>query len=258
MKKQYYKIGDFSRLSGVSIRSLRYYDRIGALKPAYVNEETGYRYYMPEQMIQLEVVKLSLAMKLPLKDLVNDANGQIPNLKKLIEDGQRQAKKQLLETQKMLRLSDNLLEQINRLDVSHPEEIFYRCQFDKRYVLVCPWDTQKDDGQSYVDKIEILHKMAEQQGAIVLTQQGLLFDCEKEKVYVFLTIEGAKNIENCMCFPAATYDCMILEEHKMNDLPQMVAQHNQSIRYIFCLNTDIFTFCLENNFHRLEAQCLLP
>ena len=38
------KIGDFSKLSQVPIKTLRYYDRIGLLNPAQVDRFTGYRY----------------------------------------------------------------------------------------------------------------------------------------------------------------------------------------------------------------------
>lgn len=44
------KIGDFSKLSRVSIRMLRHYDEIGLLKPVKIDEWTGYRYYSEEQL----------------------------------------------------------------------------------------------------------------------------------------------------------------------------------------------------------------
>lgn len=47
---QVLKIGDFSKLSRVSIRMLRHYDDIGLLKPAEVDRFTGYRYYREEQL----------------------------------------------------------------------------------------------------------------------------------------------------------------------------------------------------------------
>ena len=42
------KIGEFSKLSRVSIRMLRHYDDIGLLKPAEIDRFTGYRYYAPD------------------------------------------------------------------------------------------------------------------------------------------------------------------------------------------------------------------
>ena len=40
-----FKIGEFSRLTQVSVRMLRYYDETGLLKPAHIDPWTGYRLY---------------------------------------------------------------------------------------------------------------------------------------------------------------------------------------------------------------------
>ena len=40
-----YRIGEFSRIVGVTIKALRYYDDIKLLSPAHVDEDNGYRYY---------------------------------------------------------------------------------------------------------------------------------------------------------------------------------------------------------------------
>lgn len=44
------KIGEFSKLSRVSIRMLHHYDEIGLLKPVQIDHFTGYRYYKEEQL----------------------------------------------------------------------------------------------------------------------------------------------------------------------------------------------------------------
>lgn len=44
------KIGEFSKLSRVSIRMLHHYDEIGLLVPAQIDHFTGYRYYREEQL----------------------------------------------------------------------------------------------------------------------------------------------------------------------------------------------------------------
>ena len=56
------KIGDFSKLSLVSIKALRYYDEVGLLKPVHVDQFTGYRYYSASQLPRLNRI-------LALKDL---------------------------------------------------------------------------------------------------------------------------------------------------------------------------------------------
>ena len=44
------KIGEFSKLSRISVRMLRHYDEIGLLKPAETDRFTDYRYYREDQL----------------------------------------------------------------------------------------------------------------------------------------------------------------------------------------------------------------
>jgi DNA-binding transcriptional MerR regulator len=48
-----YRIGDFAKLTQIPIKTLRYYDEIGLLRPANVNRATGYRYYTATQFEHL-------------------------------------------------------------------------------------------------------------------------------------------------------------------------------------------------------------
>ena len=45
-----YRIGEFSLMNKVTVKTLRYYDEIGLLKPAYVDQHNLYRYYLSEQI----------------------------------------------------------------------------------------------------------------------------------------------------------------------------------------------------------------
>ncbi|MCP4426243.1 MAG: MerR family transcriptional regulator [Chloroflexi bacterium] len=57
-----FKIGVFSKLSRVPVKTLRYYHQIGLLAPARIDDFTGYRYYTAVQMARLNRI-------LALKDL---------------------------------------------------------------------------------------------------------------------------------------------------------------------------------------------
>ncbi|HEU0296678.1 MAG TPA: MerR family transcriptional regulator [Anaerolineales bacterium] len=48
-----FKIGEFSRLSRVSVRMLRHYDQLGLLTPSQIDPFTNYRYYSAEQLPRL-------------------------------------------------------------------------------------------------------------------------------------------------------------------------------------------------------------
>jgi DNA-binding transcriptional MerR regulator len=55
-----FKIGDFSKISRVSVKTLHHYDEIGLLKPLHVDQFTGYRYYSTDQLMRLSRI---LALK---------------------------------------------------------------------------------------------------------------------------------------------------------------------------------------------------
>ena len=64
------KIGEFSKLSRVSIRMLRHYDDIGLLKPAEIDTFTGYRYYREDQLIVMGRITALKDMGFSLADIV--------------------------------------------------------------------------------------------------------------------------------------------------------------------------------------------
>ena len=43
-------VGEFSRMTYLSVKTLRHYHQVGLLEPAQVNPGTGYRYYLAEQI----------------------------------------------------------------------------------------------------------------------------------------------------------------------------------------------------------------
>jgi DNA-binding transcriptional MerR regulator/predicted transcriptional regulator YdeE len=71
------KIGDFSALSHVSVKALRYYDDIGLLKPVHVDSSSGYRYYSAKQLPRLHRI-------LVLKDLGLSLDQIAPILEKCV------------------------------------------------------------------------------------------------------------------------------------------------------------------------------
>jgi len=49
-------IGDFSRMTHLSVKTLRHYHEVGLLTPAFVNPDSGYRYYRAEQVPVAQVI----------------------------------------------------------------------------------------------------------------------------------------------------------------------------------------------------------
>lgn len=60
-------IGALSKQTGVHIKSLRYYDSLGILRPAYVDPSSGYRYYSLQQIPVVDAIQLCVDLDIPLK-----------------------------------------------------------------------------------------------------------------------------------------------------------------------------------------------
>ncbi len=62
-------ISEMAKLSGVSVRTLHYYDEIGLLAPSEIVADTGYRYYNEKSMEQLQQILFYRELDFPLKDI---------------------------------------------------------------------------------------------------------------------------------------------------------------------------------------------
>ncbi len=86
-KKTRLKIGEFSQLMQVTVKTLRHYEQKGLLLPDEVDEWTGYRYYSIDQMQKLQAIRdlQHLGFSLDeIKDLFED-NSHIPSIRQLTE-----------------------------------------------------------------------------------------------------------------------------------------------------------------------------
>ena len=253
MQGNYLRIGEFSKLTGASIKSLRYYDEIGVLKPYYVDKDTKYRYYIPEQIIELNVIKLCLSLNLPLESLKWKSNNT--SLTNLIDTGKEKAEQVISETYKMLDLIDDIKLQIYRLNVVHNQKEVYKCTMPKRQILVSEWSIDYNSEQ-YIEKIAELNELANKNNLTVLTQQGILYSVEAKKYYVYIVVKGNYLSGNMMTIDKKEYSCMILKEADVKNVLKIVKEKIGATKYVFYLNTDIYDFCLRHPLHMLEVQCL--
>src|SRR5215470_377028 len=65
-QKNLLAIGDFARMTRLSIKALRLYDQLGLLQPLHVDPQTGYRYYGVEQLSSARMIRNMREMDMPL------------------------------------------------------------------------------------------------------------------------------------------------------------------------------------------------
>src|ERR1700728_3702653 len=62
-------VGEFSRMTHLSVKTLRHYHQVGLLEPATVNPDTGYRYYSGEQIPAAQVIRRLRDLEMPVADV---------------------------------------------------------------------------------------------------------------------------------------------------------------------------------------------
>ena len=64
-----FTVGDFSRITHLSVKTLRHYHEVGLLEPATVNPSTGYRYYSGEQIPTAQVIRRLRDLEMPVGEV---------------------------------------------------------------------------------------------------------------------------------------------------------------------------------------------
>ncbi len=137
--KTYYSIGETAKLLGITVQTLRYYERIGLVTPKVVNERTGYRYYAFSQFHMIDRIKYLQYLGMPLDDIGQImAKGTVDGLLPALEEQWQLAQKELAQVQ--ARINDiewyvNYFTYLSRMD---PSTELYRIQMDTRYIISVP------------------------------------------------------------------------------------------------------------------------
>ena len=100
-----FKIGEFSKINQITVKTLRHYEKIGLIAPCEVDEWTKYRYYDVSQLKKMSTIiylkRLGFALS-EIKDIMNK-DGGIPSFEMI------EAKLKLCK------------DEIKRLEVRHVE-----------------------------------------------------------------------------------------------------------------------------------------
>jgi DNA-binding transcriptional MerR regulator len=116
------KISEFSRLSQVTIKTLHYYDKLSLLKPAHIEEPSGYRFYTVDQLSRIHRIMALKEMGLSLEQigLILDQDLSVEQIRGMLRLKQAEIQEQINSEQKRLSLVEFRLRMIEA-EVNFPE-----------------------------------------------------------------------------------------------------------------------------------------
>jgi DNA-binding transcriptional MerR regulator len=104
-------IGDFSRMTYLSVKALRHYHDIGVLEPAEIDPASGYRFYLPSQVGLAQMIRRLRDLGMPLEEVRTILQAPDPDTrdKTLVAHLQRM-EEQLAQTQQTVASLRTLLQ----------------------------------------------------------------------------------------------------------------------------------------------------
>lgn len=180
MRNSLLSIGEAAKLKNVSIKALHYYEKLGVFMPAYVDPESGYRYYSPAQLFDLDVILTCSELGIPLKRILDYRNeyGTL-DLRQLLHEGADLAEQKLQRAQKSLLQINSCLEEISHQDTYRHSQAPYTRTLDAAYIYAAPWDlTVPFEVKRYLKTMSDLYKQADLLDTTPLYFQGLLINTQ--------------------------------------------------------------------------------
>ena len=240
--KKLMSIGEVSKIKNISVKSLRYYADIGILPPAYVNPQSGYRYYSIEQLFILDLISICLELDIPLKQFKNYLNtqGEV-DIGNLLIDGQKIA----AEKMRKLQSSVHLLEAISK-HIQHSEELKQKKAKrievkPKRFFLTMAWNGDITDYKTISTNYTKLYKQSKTLNLGDSFNQGIIYIYKDATIQANVFIEISQyysGIDNLLVIEESLFECQRLNVKELLQYAEKSFTQTTIIKELIELNVN--------------------
>jgi len=163
--KMSYTVKKLAKLSGLSIRTLRFYDAIGLLKPAYYGDN-NYRYYEDEQILLLQQILFYRELGFPLNNIQRIISSDDFNKIDALISHKKILKQSRDRTKQLIKTVDQTIAHLRGNITMRDEELFigfaHKFAFDSYVTAFAPGNEQMLDKYFSSDLIMFNYAMSKQ------------------------------------------------------------------------------------------------
>jgi len=213
-----FPIGVLAKLSGVHIRSLRYYETLGILKPEYIDPETLYRYYTYRQMRVVEAIQYCVELDIPLKkfaEFLSQESGQI-DYAALAQYGKKVTEEKMQSILNRQRFLEEMTE-----GMAHAAKCAQNGKtttwFPERYFYFAPYTGPQNGGTFQSAMVKLINDL-ESNGFQASYSNGVMLRFQGGKPESFCFVEIKKTGKDISAYPqiftipAGAYLCVTAGE----------------------------------------------
>ena len=265
-KKALLSIGDFSKITGVGIKALRYYDEAGILTPAFVDPDSGYRYYSFHQKLLVDAIQFCVELGIPLKQFPDYTNADEPaswiSYADLVGKGEEIVREKMKTLQERLDLLKEMRKEIHRAEESCQRNRPEKYSLPARDCWIVPYEGRqfsRESGQLTNKIILEIHRnnmrLGNTGGLLLLRQQGVW----KQFLFVDVHKDSAreKKTPQVIHIPRGVYLCKKVERSGIEQVWDWSRPHVKPERIQLVIETELFVGNYRFSQPVLEQRCLL-
>lgn len=263
-KKNLLSIGELSKITGVHIKALRYYDSLGILKPAYVDPESGYRYYTFCQKAVVDAIQFCIDLNIPLKYFNDYTNETGPWIcyQNLVERGTTLVEEKIRVMQERLALLKTMQTEIKRSEISYQSKDPAKYVLPERICRIAPYEGPLGCDASN----ELLKKLimdVYQHGMKIGNTNGLILlkKDDQWKQFIFVDIHAAPDVPKAssviLRIPAGQYLCKKVNESGIRHVWDWCRPYATAEEIELVIETELFVGNYSFSKPILEQRCLL-
>ena len=265
MKKQdLIPIGVLSKITNVHIQSLRYYEKIGVLKPAYIDEKSRYRYYAFSQIRIVEAIQYCVELDIPLKDFstfISDEDNI--DYATLIAYGHKIANEKIESIMHKMKHLDSIEKEMLHSNLLCDNSII-SCELPEKTYYTIPYSGTQNSPYFRNSVIQLLNEV-HSHNYTTGYDIGLLTVHSNEKTnhYLYTDIlnlsNGITEQPNIIHIPKSIFHCLTRTCSDISSAPELFHEYIKDAERYIIIEADYFTekYSYSDSVYELRCTTML-
>lgn len=262
-KNRFISIGKLSKITGVHIQSLRYYERIGILIPAFIDNSSKYRYYSFSQIKIVEAIQYCVELDIPLKDFslfISSDQNQL-DYEKLLHYGKELAHQKIQTIRHKMHFFEELNEDMLHGEICLDTE-FAISHLPQKTYLTIPYNGTQANNTFHSIVIELLEQIRSN-GWQTSYDSGLLSRYAQNKIEHFAFIDILNSNEqilqnpNVIQIPEMNFLCKRKKESNLQIAPELYREQFAKPYDKIVIERELFTGKFQYTTPLYEIRCSL-
>jgi DNA-binding transcriptional MerR regulator len=264
MGNNIFSIGATSKIKGITIKALRFYEKTGLVKPHHTDRSNKYRYYSLEQFFCLDIIKAARAMDISIKDLKSIlARKDTNELMGFLDIHRERINNEISSLQSVVRSIEEVQRNIKESLISVSNTDVYIKEIPERIVVTSGF-TDTSETEDILAAYSRLDRIITDNGLTSAYGTGIIFEPnERSEFYAarcFNTVaDMTRDSEYLSVIPAGKYACVCYNKENAGEqqvkMIRFLQQNNLTPRAM--LQADLLNDVFEADTGSFELQALI-